>query len=298
MINLRTIYYLSAFLITAGLFINILYNQKKSDLRREKRHSPWFPLFYLFTVLHLGFITLSVSEAGRDTLHYLPITTGSHLSRIRFLFFILFAHNFTKSRFNTWSRNLCLVLAFTGTLVLPRFFTYWISGFTTLIFLLWIFAYWGILLYYQKERVIENKDLLKKFFFNSSIMSLGLILDISEDIWFLSPWISFMLFDFFPLYFIILGVIYRNFLINRPAELPELVNEVTGITICESFMKEQGLSPREREVIPHILKGESNKDIAETLCISESTVKKHINNIFRKTGIKSRWELLKLTNSP
>ena len=35
---------------------------------------------------------------------------------------------------------------------------------------------------------------------------------------------------------------------------------------------------------------------ADALLIEiESTVKKHVNNIFRKLGISSRWELVKLT---
>lgn len=42
-----------------------------------------------------------------------------------------------------------------------------------------------------------------------------------------------------------------------------------------------------------ILDGETNASIADRLFISESTVKKHINNSFRKLGIRSRWELLK-----
>jgi DNA-binding CsgD family transcriptional regulator len=52
---------------------------------------------------------------------------------------------------------------------------------------------------------------------------------------------------------------------------------------------------REREIIGLILLGETNMAIADRLFISESTVKKHINNLFRKFSVTSRWELLKLT---
>ncbi len=57
------------------------------------------------------------------------------------------------------------------------------------------------------------------------------------------------------------------------------------------------ISEREKEVVRLIIKGEPNGVIAEKLFISPSTVKKHINSIFRKLNIKSRWELFKLTGS-
>ncbi|MDA8061667.1 MAG: response regulator transcription factor [Actinomycetota bacterium] len=49
-----------------------------------------------------------------------------------------------------------------------------------------------------------------------------------------------------------------------------------------------GLSPREAEVLALIASGATNNQIAETLVISPSTVKTHINNIFAKTGVPDR----------
>ncbi|KEO82749.1 response regulator [Tumebacillus flagellatus] len=48
------------------------------------------------------------------------------------------------------------------------------------------------------------------------------------------------------------------------------------------------LSPRELEVLTALVQGLSNKLIAEQLFISETTVKLHISNIYRKLGVKSR----------
>lgn len=53
-----------------------------------------------------------------------------------------------------------------------------------------------------------------------------------------------------------------------------------------------GLTPREREVTELICRGKSNKDIAEMLFLSESTVKTHIYNIFRKLEVKNRIEVI------
>jgi DNA-binding NarL/FixJ family response regulator len=52
-----------------------------------------------------------------------------------------------------------------------------------------------------------------------------------------------------------------------------------------------GLTPREIEVVSGIVEGCSNKDIALKLTISEETVKRHLSNIFDKTGVSTRLEL-------
>jgi two-component system nitrate/nitrite response regulator NarL len=48
------------------------------------------------------------------------------------------------------------------------------------------------------------------------------------------------------------------------------------------------LSPREHEVLQQIARGASNKEIARTLQIAETTVKIHVQHILRKMGVTSR----------
>ncbi|MFJ2740724.1 response regulator [Streptomyces sp. NPDC087440] len=48
------------------------------------------------------------------------------------------------------------------------------------------------------------------------------------------------------------------------------------------------LTPREREVLALIGRGLPNRGIAESLFISEATVKTHINNLFAKAAIRDR----------
>jgi DNA-binding NarL/FixJ family response regulator len=48
------------------------------------------------------------------------------------------------------------------------------------------------------------------------------------------------------------------------------------------------LTPREAEVLRLIAAGQSNREIARTLFVSEATVKTHINRIFAKTGSRDR----------
>ncbi len=48
------------------------------------------------------------------------------------------------------------------------------------------------------------------------------------------------------------------------------------------------LSPREREILALIAKGDSNKHIARALDIAETTVKIHVQHILRKLGLTNR----------
>ena len=66
-----------------------------------------------------------------------------------------------------------------------------------------------------------------------------------------------------------------------------------GAGSCQFFL-ELGLTRREAEVALQICKGISNKEIAMELHISETTVKKHVSNIFDKLGVKRREEIIGL----
>jgi len=48
------------------------------------------------------------------------------------------------------------------------------------------------------------------------------------------------------------------------------------------------LTPRELEVLRQIVRGKSNKEIGDTLIITEGTVKGHVNNILSKLGVTDR----------
>ena len=56
-------------------------------------------------------------------------------------------------------------------------------------------------------------------------------------------------------------------------------------------VREDPLSPREQEVVKLVAEGLTNKQIAETLVISEKTVERHRANILEKLGMRDRVEL-------
>jgi DNA-binding NarL/FixJ family response regulator len=58
----------------------------------------------------------------------------------------------------------------------------------------------------------------------------------------------------------------------------------------EDQLSRPNLSPRELEVLKLIVKGQSNKQIAFGLTISEETVKHHVKSIISKLGVADRTE--------
>jgi len=51
---------------------------------------------------------------------------------------------------------------------------------------------------------------------------------------------------------------------------------------------DQGLTPREREVLRHVAAGRSNRQIADLLSLSERTVENHVLHILNKLDLPSR----------
>ncbi len=71
-----------------------------------------------------------------------------------------------------------------------------------------------------------------------------------------------------------------------PPVLPEAVVQAEPDPAPEAGASP--LSPREEEVLREIARGASNKEIARTLQIAETTVKIHVQHILRKLGLSSR----------
>ena len=78
---------------------------------------------------------------------------------------------------------------------------------------------------------------------------------------------------------------------QRVANLVQALKELMDKAAATPERKTYGLTPRELEVVTCIVEGCSNRDIAKQFTISEETVKRHLSNIFDKTGVSTRLEL-------
>jgi DNA-binding NarL/FixJ family response regulator len=77
------------------------------------------------------------------------------------------------------------------------------------------------------------------------------------------------------------------------------ISKVTATKILGEYAKErerpasskslgEALTPREREVLEHLTRGMTNKEIGGALSISENTVKNHLRNILEKLHLSNR----------
>jgi LuxR family maltose regulon positive regulatory protein len=71
---------------------------------------------------------------------------------------------------------------------------------------------------------------------------------------------------------------------GTPKPLPQ--DESMALAIAAS------ISPREQQILQLIGAGMSNREIADKFFISASTVKTHLENIFRKLGVSSRTQAI------
>jgi two-component system nitrate/nitrite response regulator NarL len=71
----------------------------------------------------------------------------------------------------------------------------------------------------------------------------------------------------------------RNLILERRPQAPEIPPRSSD---------GDRLSPREKEILSHIVEGRSNKVIARLLSIAEATVKVHLKNVLRKIRVENR----------
>ena len=77
--------------------------------------------------------------------------------------------------------------------------------------------------------------------------------------------------------------------------VPDLVGALQELnSVSDSVPALSNLTEREREVVDAIIRGSSNKAIAQALSVSEQTVKNHVSRILEKCGVANRVELAML----
>ena len=73
-----------------------------------------------------------------------------------------------------------------------------------------------------------------------------------------------------------------------PEMTAKLVQRLRAPAPVQQPSEYESLTPRERETLAWLAQGASNKQIARTLDVAESTIKVHVQNILRKLGLQSR----------
>jgi DNA-binding NarL/FixJ family response regulator len=84
-----------------------------------------------------------------------------------------------------------------------------------------------------------------------------------------------------------IDLIEKGEVVVSPPLARRLLHNVTSTKAIEAGVKDIP-SERETEILRLLVKGATNKEIAETLFIAENTAKVHIKNILEKLGLRNR----------
>jgi DNA-binding CsgD family transcriptional regulator len=79
---------------------------------------------------------------------------------------------------------------------------------------------------------------------------------------------------------------------DGPQRVAVIVEPAHPARIIPLLMSAYGLTEREQEVTRLVLQGDSTAQIAERLVVSPHTVQEHLKQIFEKTGVRSRRDLV------
>ena len=188
--------------------------------------------------------------------------------------FILYAVTLTMGEGRvSWSSRLTLV---NGLFQLFLFFSFMISSLYSLVSLL---CSW-----HTKHRFVKAILFSGGFVMIVAVFSI----DILYGLWSKHHYNrDLSIFHVLPAYALIVSAL-----------LTVLVLKLTGMRSREGIdpflLKSYRISPREEDVIRLLVDGKEYKSIADKLCISLATVQTHVRNIYRKTGVNSKVELINL----
>lgn len=89
--------------------------------------------------------------------------------------------------------------------------------------------------------------------------------------------------------FLIIGIYLNKRSLNKTLSAPQKIDH--------KKIKELEITEREYEVLKGISEGLSNKEIADNLFVSESTIKTHVSNLLVKLNAKRRTQALQIAKT-
>ena len=86
---------------------------------------------------------------------------------------------------------------------------------------------------------------------------------------------------------------FIGLIINSKSNRQDVENSARISEVNTEKIEELGITSREHEILVKISEGLSNKEIADQLFVSESTIKSHVSNLFVKLDVKRRTQAVK-----
>jgi DNA-binding CsgD family transcriptional regulator len=293
--HLIFIYYITS--LSAG-FAGILMTFLLYLKFRMKIFKYYISLMILFTIylvlLNVHYYQRTVILFDSDLVHTLATAISSVAIGMMYFIIPLAVHRFVNIQMSRKKKVFFILLALlpfiVNTILSPLLEDNTIGSIVQKSIIYGILAYALFLsLKYYKDLSDKKKLLIKLFII---IMAVFIPLQIIDDIRsiFIQTLYPVTVLPFF--YFIcnMISIIFAfKYLFINPAGF------IAG-GINDRVLRKYKVTEREKEIISLIAEGYANKQIAQKLGISFSTVKNHIYNIFQKTKTRGKIELLRRLN--
>jgi len=281
-----------------------------------KKRDAWFVLLYVaIFVVNLGYLALSVSKTLEEALLANRIAYLGSVCLPLCMLMIIVSTCRMKPRRLLVAALICFsvltfLLAASGG-YLPLYYKevslVYINGVARLnkiygplhfLYLIHLLLYFGLMV-----AAILHALARKKISDPIHAVILAAIVLGNIGVWFLEQLI-YVEFEFLSVTYILCGIflLLLSHLLQvydrpEPESSPEDTDKEAPPVLSRSeqlmavWPEIRDLTSRETEVLNYILDNVKRKDIAERMCVSENTVKKHTSHIFAKLGVSSRGEL-------
>lgn len=157
--------------------------------------------------------------------------------------------------------------------------------------------------YYRDSKVISDELRQKSAFYQNWLKPMGVYYSIGSTLFDCGMLFgSVTLFraqknDFSDEDVYILRILSEHLTAKLASMYPAGIRRPAAAESSGDLSEKYQLTMRENEILDLINRGLSNKEIAQKLCISESTVKKHNYSIFGKLHVKTRTQLIRRISS-
>ncbi|MFA6706539.1 MAG: helix-turn-helix transcriptional regulator [Sphaerochaetaceae bacterium] len=156
----------------------------------------------------------------------------------------------------------------------------------------WMALVFGLVLFFCVVTILWNLKTIQRQDVRTVCIATVILSFVMMPMLLLSVFFSAIRYITYPLYFMSFSIIILVYLFVYFRRMPQEKTNVLTFERLERFH----ITEREFTVIQYIKEGLTNKEIAQKLDISANTVNNHVANIYAKTQVRSRIDLLNVLN--
>ena len=266
---------------------------------------------YIIFLMALTTILLEQTITSYNLINIVQFTTlniilniVSYVAAAMIIYFLpLFTYEMMGKEWTTKERR---IFQYISVLPLLGIIIYYITPYKNLInivlssTLFLVILYCLIFIYFNYKTIVNKykKRILKVLLLSTVLFFPYMYLDTkTEQISFLNQWFPYGLLSL-PLFYMVWNLLsiyliakYFKQDIRMKVNSSEEQEEE-----YDNFFAKFSITNREQEIILLLIKGYTYNQLAEELSISLATVKTHVHNIYTKTEVKNKFQLLKLMN--